>query len=93
MEYDPIPPQINIGSRAQLKNANSPAMKPITAPAHPWTESKAPMLVAAPDPAVGDVVIVAVPDEDVPVTTLSLEVAKILRDLISTREKQESAPG
>ena len=51
------------------------------------------MLVAAPDPAVGDVVIVAVPDEDVPVTTLSLEVAKILRDLISTREKYELAPG
>ena len=80
-------PQVNIGFRAQLKKANSPAMKPITAPAHPWTESKAPVLAAAPDLVVGDALIVAVPDEDVPVMTLSLEVAKTLKDLISTGEK------
>lgn len=59
-------------------------MKPIIAPAHPWTESKAPVLAAAPDLAVVDAVEVAVPDEDVPVMTLSLEVPKILRDLISS---------
>jgi len=62
-------------------------MTPAIIPAHPWTELKAPVLVEAPDPAVGDAVIVAVPDEDVPLMTLSLEVAKILRDLISTRDR------
>jgi len=62
-------------------------MKIIIAPAHPWTESKAPVLTAALDRAVCDAVIVAVPDADVPVMTLSLEVAKTLRDLISSRGK------
>jgi hypothetical protein len=42
---------------------------------------------------VDDAVVVAVPDEDVPLMTLSLEVAKILRDLISTRDKSGSALG
>jgi hypothetical protein len=42
---------------------------------------------------VDDAVIVAVPDGDVLLMTLSLEVAKILRDLISSRDRKESALG
>jgi hypothetical protein len=59
-------------------------MKMTTALAHPRAELKAPVLAASPNLAVGDAVIVAVPDEDVPLMSLSLEVAKILRDLISS---------
>ena len=62
-------------------------MKLTTALAHPWAGLKAPIPAAAPELAVADVVVVTVPDEDVPLITLSLEVAKILRDLISTRDK------
>ena len=74
-----------MGSCVQPKKANSPAMKLTIALAHPWPELKAPIPAAAPDLAVADVVAVAVPGEVVPLMTLSLEVAKILRDLISTR--------
>ena len=62
-------------------------MKLTIALAHPWAGLKAPIPAAAPDLAACDVMVVAVPGEDVPPMTLSLEVANILRDLISTRDK------
>ena len=62
-------------------------MKRTIALAHPWAELKAPIPAAAPDLAVGDVVVVAVPGEDVLMMTLSLEVAKIWRYFMSSRDR------
>ena len=67
--------------------ATSPATAPTTAPAHPWMESNAPIAVAAPDPVVSDVVAVDV------LMTLSVDVAKILRDFISSRDESGLASG
>ena len=79
-------------SCVQPKKESSPAMKLTTAPAHPWAELTVPVLVTEPSLADGDVVTIAVldgdvSDEGVPLMTLSLEVAKILRDLISSRNR------
>ena len=71
---------------------DSPAIAPITALVHPRTELKAPLPEATLDAAVRDAVIVPVPGEVVLLVTLSLAVAKILRDLISSRYTLGSAP-
>jgi hypothetical protein len=86
-------PHFSRDSCVQPKKATSPATAPIIAFAQPCTGLKA-LIPAAPDPPVGDVerVAVAVPDE-VAVMTLSLEVAKILRDLISSRDNWDQHPG